>query len=90
MSKITITLFYVEGWKESTNAFILLKSKGIDFLEEKMSSTTADFGKLPLLMVGDQKWEGMDGIQAFVDELKPSDSVLAVPKTEEEADSSLN
>ena len=62
------TLFYVAGLNESTKAFQLLLSKSIDFLDEEVSSTNAQFGRLPLLMVGDRKWEGLDEIEQYVED----------------------
>ena len=73
MSEIERTLFYIAGLKASIDAFNLLKNKGIDFKSEEMSSTTPEFGELPLLMVGNHKWEGPQEIALYVENWPVSD-----------------
>ena len=73
MSEIERTLFYIPGLKVSSDAFNLLRNKGIDFKLEEMSSTTPEFGELPLLMVGNHRWEGSEAIQVYVDNWPVSD-----------------
>ena len=66
MSKTEVVLFYVEGRWDSIEAFRILTDNHIEFSEQKMDSTSEQFGELPSLAVGNYRLNGLEEIRSYV------------------------